>query len=66
MAIKHPFTAEDKKAIEEAIKTLDDLMPILVKTKNCGVECDEYEKRINNNRKRLNAFLNQFWPDTSI
>ena len=64
--IQNPFTADDKKAIIESIRMLDEMVPIINKSKTCGVECDELERRINTNRKRLNAFLTQFWPEESI
>ena len=64
--ITNPYTEDDKKSIMESIKMLDDMIPIVQKAKNCGVECEDIQRRIDANRKRLNSFLTQFFPDESI
>lgn len=63
---RHPFTQDDKKAIEDAIRLIDEMQPTVAKAKNCGVDCDEIIRRMNANRKKLSSFITQFWPEGDI
>lgn len=62
MALEHPFTQDDLRAINEALRQVNSLRPFIAQCRDCGLPVDDPERLADHLEKRLTAFKKTFWP----
>lgn len=56
----NPYTSEDWRHLQDAQKRLNDLLPIMDKAENCGIECQTFREVARDLLERLTAIQREF------
>jgi len=57
------FSPEDKKRINNALKTIDDAKKEIERAKRAGIDLSDLEKRILENEQKLRAIKQVYFPN---